>query len=187
MKTRERDGRASALPGGGGVPGIVTDGTIVYLDVEGIPEQSFYYLIGVRVVSGGSAVRRSFWANDTNEEGQMWRAFLNLVSSLENPVLLHYGSYETVFLKAMQTRHGYSLDNGFSISRLAAEAINVLSVVYSHIHFPTYTNGLKDIASYLGFRWSTDNPSGLKSLLLRHDWELTHDQRLKVSVRESPY
>jgi predicted RecB family nuclease len=162
-----------------GVPEIVADGTLVYLDVEGIPEQRFYYLIGVRVVSGGSALRRSFWANDENEEGQMWRAFLNLMSSLENPVLLHYGSYETAFLKAMQTRHGDSPDNGFSISRLAAEAINVLSVVYSHIYFPTYTNGLKDIASHLGFRWSTDSPSGLKSLLLRQDWELTNDERLK--------
>ena len=31
-----------------GVPDIVADGTLVYLDVEGIPEQSFYYLIPAR-------------------------------------------------------------------------------------------------------------------------------------------
>jgi hypothetical protein len=31
---------------------------------------------------------------------------------------------------------------------------NVLSIVSSHIYFPTPSNGLKDVASYLGFRWS---------------------------------
>lgn len=162
-----------------GTPNFAPDGTLVYLDVEGVPEQSFYYLIGVRVVSGDSALKWSFWANDKNEEKKIWREFLNLMSSLENPVLLHYGSFETTFLKVMQSRHGGSLDNGFSIPRLAADAINVLSIVYTHIYFPTYTNGLKDVARHLGFMWSTDNPSGLKSLLLRHRWELTNDETFK--------
>jgi predicted RecB family nuclease len=162
-----------------GTPDYALDGTPIYLDVEGIPEQSLYYLIGVRVVSGDSVLKWSFWANDKNEEEQIWREFLNLMSSLENPVLLHYGSFETKFLKIMQTRHGSSLDTGFSISHLADNAINVLSLVYTHIYFPTYTNGLKDIARHLGFRWSTNNPSGAKSLLLRHKWKHTNDESIK--------
>lgn len=162
-----------------GSPALALDGTPIYLDVEGIPEQSFYYLIGVRVVSADSFFKWSFWANDKNEEEKIWREFLNLMSSFDNPILFHYGSFETTFLKVMQARHGNTLDDGFSISRLAANAINVLSLVYTHIYFPTYTNGLKDIASHLGFRWAMNNPSGVRSLLLRHKWELTNEESIK--------
>ncbi len=38
-------------------------GTPVYLDVEGLSDRDFYYLIGVRIMTGDSAVQHSFWAN----------------------------------------------------------------------------------------------------------------------------
>jgi len=44
---------------------------------------------------------------------------------------------------------------------------NVLSIVSSHIYFPTPSNGLKDVASYLGFRWSSVDASGLESVVWR--------------------
>jgi predicted RecB family nuclease len=155
---------------------------LVYLDVEGIPDQGFYYLIGVRAVCGKSTIKRSFWANDKSEEGQICRDFLDFMSSLENPVLLYYGSYETAFLKTMQTRYGDLPCERFSISHLTSQAVNVLGVIYSHFYFPTYTNGLKDIAGHLGFNWSTVNPSGLRSLMLRHKWELTNETRFKIEL-----
>jgi hypothetical protein len=35
------------------------EGTPVYLDVEGLPDRVFYYLIGVRIGNGESAVQFS--------------------------------------------------------------------------------------------------------------------------------
>jgi predicted RecB family nuclease len=165
-----------------GKPEIIQDGMLIYLDVEGIPDQGFYYLIGVRAVSGKSTIKRSFWANNKSEEGQIWRDFLDFMSSLENPVLLYYGSYETAFLKTMQTRYGDLPYERFSVSHITSQAVNVLGVIYSHFYFPTYTNGLKDIAGHLGFNWSTVNPSGLRSLMLRHKWELTNEERFKIEL-----
>jgi hypothetical protein len=38
------------------------------------------------------------------------------------------------------------------------------------VYFPTYSNGLKDVASYLGFRWSESAASGLVALSWRRQW-----------------
>jgi predicted RecB family nuclease len=148
-------------------------GTPVYLDVEGIPEREFYYLIGMRLPGIASTVQRSLWANDSSEEETIWREFLYTIATTENPQLFHYGSYETAFLRRMTKRYGDKGPAGISVDRLIQGAQNVLSSIYGRVYFPTYANGLKDIASFLGFRWSTKNPSGLRSLVLRHQWELS--------------
>ena len=81
-----------------GSPKFKIEGTPVYLDVEGLPDRDFYYLIGVRVVHGESAVQHSLWADTGEDEGRIWREFLAILETVEKPVLIHYGSYESVFL-----------------------------------------------------------------------------------------
>ena len=39
------------------------EGVPTFLDVEGMPDRDFYYLVGLRFESGGEAVERSFWAD----------------------------------------------------------------------------------------------------------------------------
>src|SRR5439155_17064934 len=89
-----------------GSPELKIEGTPVYLDVEGLPDRDFYYLIGVRIGNGESAVQHSLWADTVEEEGKIWREFLGILESVEKPVLIHYGSYETDFLNEMCDRHG---------------------------------------------------------------------------------
>jgi hypothetical protein len=52
-------------------------------------------------------------------------------------------------------------------------------VLYSHIYFPTYTNGLKDIGTYLGCTWSEQDVTGITSIVWRRRWELNCDDVLK--------
>src|SRR5262249_21761413 len=80
------------------------DGTPVYLDVEGPPDRDFYYLIGVRVGTGDGAVYHSFWAENADKENRIWNDFLRVLSGISNPRLIHYGKYETVFLKRGTSR-----------------------------------------------------------------------------------
>ena len=49
--------------------------------------------------------------------------------------------------------------------------VNVLTLIYGTVYFPTYSNGLKDVASTLGFSWTEKNASGIQSLVWRHRWE----------------
>ena len=165
-----------------GAPDLDIGTTPVYLDVEGIPDRDFYYLIGIRLPRVSSAAQRSFWANDAAGEGRIWREFLDVIAATENPRLLHYGSYETAFLRHMQKRYGDAGQTGISVDSLIQGARNVLSTIYGCIYFPTYSNGLKEVASFLGFKWSTPNPSGQRSLLLRHEWEFAGSSSAKEEL-----
>ncbi|PYV28445.1 MAG: hypothetical protein DMG27_01175 [Acidobacteria bacterium] len=155
-----------------GRPEMKIEGTPVYLDVEGLPDRSFYYLIGIRIKAGDSVVHHSFWADSPSDEGRIWQQFLSKLIGIENPVLVHYGSFESVFLRRMRERHG-ELPNGIGGMKALESPINLVSVIFGQIYFPTYSNRLKEIAGWLGFKWSDENASGLQSIVWRNEWEQT--------------
>lgn len=162
-----------------GKPELDLTGTPVFLDVEGIPDQNFYYLVGLRFGSGNVTVQHSFWADEKCQEKEIWEKFLQIIRTIDNPQLIYYGSYETIFLKRMKERYGQSIKDSVFIDELLAQSINVVSVIYAQIYFPTYSNGLKEIAHYLGFRWSEATASGFQSLIWRKQWELSGDVKIK--------
>src|SRR5215510_10858875 len=129
------------------LPTDILDGTLVYLDVEGLPDRNFYYLIGVRIGTSDGVTQHAFWANDEDEEKRVWNDFLCVLLSIPDPRLVHYGSYETVFLKQMRDRYG-GPHEASSAATTIQRAVNLLSFVFGRIYFPTFSNGLKDIAGY---------------------------------------
>ena len=66
--------------------------------------------------------------------------------------------------------------------RCSLFTVNVLSVIYLHVYFPVYSNGLKDIAGHLGFRWSDPEASGVQSVVWRRRWEQTSSAALKEKL-----
>ena len=165
-----------------GKPALNLQGTPVYLDVEGTPDRDFYYLIGLRIASRDSSRHYSFWANDVSEEKEIWAAFLRMLATLDKPQLIHYGSYETLFLKRLKDRYSGAEETPAFLDHLIAEAVNLLSVIYAQIYFPTYSNSLKEIARYLGFHWSAGDVAGLATLMWRSAWEFSQDSRLKQKL-----
>lgn len=165
-----------------GRPELKTNGTPVYLDVEGVPDRDFYYLIGLRIKTGDSSVQYSFWANDRSEEKEIWITFLRTLAKIDTPQLMHYGRYETTFLKRMKERYSEAVENPVFLEHLIAESVNVLSVIYAQIYFPTYSNSLKEIAQYLGFQWSERDASGLQSIMWRSKWESSKASSLKQKL-----
>ncbi len=81
-----------------GNPQLRIEGTPMFFDVEGLPDRDSYYLIGVRFKTSEGIIQHSLWA-DRAEEEKIWIEFLRILSDIENPVLIHYGSFETTFLK----------------------------------------------------------------------------------------
>lgn len=161
-----------------GTPALSLSGTSVYFDVEGDPDRDFHYLIGVRFRASASSVHYSFWADDPSEERAMWADCLHTLSTIERPQLIHYGSYETQFLKRMRTR--YPDVKPTFLDQLISSALNLLSVIYAQVYFPTYSNNLKEVARYLGFPDSA--ASGLAALAWRSQWEFSHDPNLKQKL-----
>jgi predicted RecB family nuclease len=161
-----------------GTPTFTTEGTPVYFDVEGDPDRSFYYCIGLRFEAGGVTVQRSHWADGPSDEGTMWTECLRTLDGIDTPRLVHYGGYETTFLRQMKKRYPNPEWTAL-LDQLIGSAVNLLSTIYARVYFPTYSNGLKDVARYLGFRWSEPTASGLVALAWRREWEHSLEPVLK--------
>ncbi len=164
-----------------GSPALKIDGTPVYLDVEGLPDTDLFYLIGLRFNTPGGIARHSIWADDAGAEKQMWEHFLTLLAGVERPVLVHYGSYETMFLKKMCERYGAPPQES-SVAKAITHTTDILSFIIGQFYFPTYSNGLKHIAAYCGFHWSDTEPSGLSAIVWRKAWEATKAAALKETL-----
>jgi predicted RecB family nuclease len=153
-----------------GSPELKIEGTPVYLDVEGLPDRDFYYLIGLRIGHGETSLQHSLWADTITDEGKIWREFLAILETVEKPVLIHYGSYETTFLYRMSERYGEPPEASVAVNAILT-AVNLLSVTFAQVYFPTFSNGLKEIAGNLGFRWSDPAATGIRTVSWRQEWE----------------
>jgi predicted RecB family nuclease len=149
----------------------------LYLDVEGIPDRGFDYLIGLVAVVGDCITTHFFWADDCTQEKAIWDACSQIINSFEDYTLYHYGRYELHFLDRM--RRLADEEGAAVIDRIRARSCNVLAAIYSHIYFPTRSNGLKDIGAFLGATWTGVNASGIQSLAWRLGWEANADDTLK--------
>jgi len=161
-----------------GIPELHLDGTIMFFDVEGLPDHDFYYLIGVRLEGQNGVEHYSLWADSVQDEERIWKDFLNILSGVDHPILTHYGSYETTFLKRMCDRYGWPLKDS-TADKAVTSSVNLLSVIYARVYFPTYSNGLKEIARFLGFEWENPLASGLQSIVWRSRWEASRDVTLR--------
>lgn len=155
-----------------------TFGTPVYMDVEGDADRDFYYCIGIRFEPDGVVVQTSFWADDPSDEGRMWTECLATLSTINNAQLVHYGSYEGTFLRQMKKRYPTAGPANL-LDQLMESAVNLLAIIYAQVYFPTYSNGLKDIAQHLGFSWSEPDASGLMALRWRREWDRSREPALK--------
>jgi len=161
-----------------GYPELKISGTPLYLDVEGLPDRDFYYLIGVRIRHGDSIVQHSLWADSPEDEKVIWSEFLGMLATVENPVLMHYGGFEATFMRRMCQQYGGPAHDS-PPDKAIESSTNLLSVIFSQFYLPTYSNGLKDVAKCLDFHWSDLMASGARSVAVRYEWEQSRDPTAK--------
>lgn len=158
-----------------GTPELPLCPTRIYVDLEGDLDRQFVYLIGMLVQNGETEERYSFWADTPADEFQLYQQFLAVVRRYENFQIYTYGSYETAFIQRMHKHTGLPTPDEPLLTRL----VNILSIVYANVYFPTYSNSLKDIGRYLGCSWSSAQASGPQSIVWRRQWEATQSAIFK--------
>jgi predicted RecB family nuclease len=161
-----------------GAPELPASPVRMYLDVEGNPEERFNYLIGLIIVANNQEQRYSFWADSRDQEDNIFEQFLAVMGRYDDYRVFAYGGYERAFLKRMRKR---AKKKG-PVDRVLKSLVNVLSLVYAHFYFPTYSNGLKDVGACLGCTWSDPDASGIQSLVWRMRWETTHAEHWKQKL-----
>ncbi|MFC1805700.1 TM0106 family RecB-like putative nuclease [Planctomycetota bacterium] len=142
----------------------------IYLDVEGMPDEGYVYLIGMVVSDGNSDTQYSFWADSKEEETRILKQFLAVVAEYSDCLVFCYGAYDKAFLKRMRKKARKKRQ----VDRVLDVLVNTLSLIYTHLYFPCYSNGLKDIGRYLGCSWTDPGASGTQSIVWRTRWEATH-------------
>ncbi|HEY2580521.1 MAG TPA: TM0106 family RecB-like putative nuclease [Mucilaginibacter sp.] len=152
----------------------------MFLDIEGLPDDNFYYLIGLTIKIENEIKHHHFWANNRAEQLAIVKAFLSIVLSYDDFVIYHYGSYETIFLHKMKDQ--LSIDCHDDITAVIGHCYNILSILYAHIYFPTYSNGLKEIGKFIGFSWTAENASGIESIFWRKTWDVACDDQMKEKL-----
>ena len=150
----------------------------IFLDIEADREGAFVYLIGVIVVKDDIETHYSFWADSKPDEEKIVNKFLDIIKQNDEFCLYCYGSYELKFLRRIQN----NVSEQPVIEKVLTHSCNVLSAIYSHGYFPTYSNSLKDIGRYLGFSWTEDVQSGINSVVWRKTWERTQQQTYKQKL-----
>jgi predicted RecB family nuclease len=152
-----------------GSPDIPAARTRIFFDVESLPDRDFDYLIGMLVCQDSSPRQYSFWADSKQQERDIYVDALETLRSCDDYVLFHYGNYEQAALQRMESR--LPLEYKALITEIRKRTVNLLSTVYSHVYFPTWSHGLKDICRCLGFEWSSDEVDGLRSIVWREEWD----------------
>lgn len=157
-------------------PPTVSATTRAYVDMEGDHAARHVYLIGLLVVRDSSQKYTSFWAENQDDEERIFRELFDSLARLDDCHLFHYGSYDGRALKRMM----YLAPTERVKELVASKTTNVLTNIYAQVYFPTYGNRLKDVAAFLGFKWTYPHYSGKEAILWRHLWDLSHTARIKT-------
>jgi len=147
------------------IPELTRQPVELFLDIEGIPDQQFYYLIGLLVSENGTTTYYPFWADTPDDEAQIWGEFLGKINHYPDAPIYHYGSFEPRTLTKLGNRYDTEIED--LINRL----VNVNKHIYGKVYFPVYSNRLKEIGAFIGAHWSASNASGLQSLVWWHYWD----------------
>ena len=169
-----------------GNPKLPTAAKSLYIDIEGIPDRDLHYLIGLMEIgSNGEEKYHYFWADKDSDQGANFVEFLSTLRSYDDYVLYHFGNYERQVFKKMRSFFNEKFSDVFE--QIRSRAVNILSIIYSHIYFPLWSNGLKEIAKFLGFKWTNAYASGLNSIVWRMQWEWNRESKLKHRLIEYNY
>lgn len=149
----------------------------IYIDFEGLPEENFIYLISavIKLTDRDDRIV-SFWANGKDDEESLFLQLANLLTQYPGAAIFHYGSYETKAIKKWKMIYKKSL------APIEDRMINILSYFRSHVYPPTYTNGLKEVAGFIGFTWAEPEADGLLSVEWRKSWESTNEDKWKEKI-----
>ena len=146
----------------------------IFLDLEGIDptsadenNQQIDYLIGILVREDSAEEYIPFTAKDTDHEKEMLLEFLEFIKKQNNYVIYHYHHYEKTHLSKMM--ENYEIDMRTQ-NLVLDHMIDIYKVVTNSVVFPTYGNGLKQVAAYLGFKWRHDNITATESISIYLDF-----------------
>src|SRR5262249_23212961 len=73
------------------LPELTRHPTELFLDFEGIPDQSFHYLTGLLICEGDRQTYHALWADTMHDEERIWNELLAHIQRYPEAPIYHYG------------------------------------------------------------------------------------------------
>ncbi len=141
----------------------------IFLDLEGTGEQvqdeelvAIDYLIGVLVRINGKTQYIPFVAHTLSGEKEMFQEFIRWVVSNKDYTIYHWHNYEKTHLQRLTERYDFSKEAEPILQNMR----DLYKDATSNFAFPTYGNGLKQIAAYIGYKWKHADVNAMESIAL---------------------
>lgn len=163
----------------------------LFFDIEDDPTQEFVYLHGVyERNSDGNKRFIPFVAKDHTKtsEKEAWAEFWAYIRALpkDDYSVYYYSPHEKTIYKKLRELYPDV------ISETELEAFfnhpNVIDlyndIVRSKTEWPLSSYGIKAIATYLGFKWRDESPSGALSIKWYNDYLKTKDEKILKRILE---
>jgi len=163
--------------------------TELFLDIEDDPTQDFIYLHGVYQRNKEGERFVSFVAQDNSpeQEQKAWQDLLSYIRSLPQDgfALYYYSSHEKTAYQRLREKYPWVISQEELDSLFAHEnVIDLYNVIYKNTDWPLWSYSLKDIATYLGFKWRDDTPSGALSIQWYNKYLETGDDDILSRILE---
>lgn len=162
----------------------------LFFDIEDDPTQEFVYLHGVYERVGKKERFLDFTATELtpSAEKDAWKKFWDYIRSLpENEfAVYYYSSHEKTTYKKLQKKYPdvisiEDLDRFFTNPNV----IDLYTqVIYSQTDWPVGSYSLKTLATYLGFSWRDETPSGALSIQWFNEYLATNDSEILKRILE---
>jgi len=144
----------------------------LFFDVESVPMEGLFYLMGLLVRRGKRMTFEYDLARQPEDEAAMWVSFLQRVDCIQGWVY-HYGWYERTAVKTLMDRYGQDPRGQMLLDRM----IDLQRVLRDSVVLPLRGYSLKDIAPWLGFEWSGETRHADDSILEYLRWLQTGRQK----------
>lgn len=162
----------------------------LFFDIEDDPTQDFVYLHGLYVREKGKEYFKAFVAKTTEkvEEEKAWIDFWNYIRSLpkDNFAVYFYSQHEKSMYFRLQKRYPNVISEAELSDFFNGE--NVLDLytdfVLKSTDWALGSYSIKEIATYLGFKWRDQTPSGALSIQWFDEYIKTGDLNILNRILE---
>ncbi|MEK7579629.1 MAG: TM0106 family RecB-like putative nuclease [Patescibacteria group bacterium] len=144
----------------------------IYFDVESDPTRGIDFLFGllIKKKERKTADYEYFLAKGKDEEKKMWEQFLEFLGNLNDFVIYHYGYYEKHVLQRLEKKYGAPSE---IMKKFRASSLDLYNITTSSLILPIYFYSLKDVAGFIGYKWSDEGAGGGEAVMWYDQWQET--------------
>jgi len=155
----------------------------LFFDIEDDPTQEFVYMHGVYQRKGSKERYLHFTAKEISDEAEKeaWTRFWEYIRSLpkDDFAVYYYSHHEKTTYKKLQEWY----PDVISTEEMEAffenpNVIDLYKIVQSQTDWPVSSYSLKALATYLGFKWRDETPSGALSIQWFNEYIKTGNEKI---------